>query len=271
MKYLRSLQSRVVFKCAVVPALLLCAIFRNPALQWFAVAASALWLSVVAIGFWAEAAPKLKRHKRTKAKPELSTATSMDAVPHQNPENSLFLIRQINYRVAEQLKSGYPAVAWLWVRRPTTEELCRGGAWRIRVSNADPFNFGEVAIDQSGKLTITMLQACLLKTVTAASKDDDSDLEEHELLDRVDVKEWYEGEGERVITAMIDNLNTQGHRTLLIRENGEVYVELDAGNNQKVECIQNFPPRMVWEEICQTLKEDEITASIKPDGLALAW
>mgnify|MGYP000404540961 CR=1 FL=1 len=69
MKYLRSLQSRVVFKCAVVPALLLCAIFRNPALQWFAVAASALWLSVVAIGFWAEAAPKLKRHKRTKAKP----------------------------------------------------------------------------------------------------------------------------------------------------------------------------------------------------------
>lgn len=63
-----------------------------------------------------------------------------------------------------------------------------------------------------------MLQACLLKTVTAASKDDDSDLEEHELLDRVDVKEWYEGEGERVITAMIDNLNTQGHRTLLIRE-----------------------------------------------------
>lgn len=107
MKYLRSLQSRVVFKCAVVPALLLCAIFRNPALQWFAVAASALWLSVVAIGFWAEAAPKLKRHKRTKAKPELSTATSMDAVPHQNPENSLFLIRQINYRVAEQLKSVY--------------------------------------------------------------------------------------------------------------------------------------------------------------------
>ena len=139
------------------------------------------------------------------------------------------------------------------------------------MSNADPFNFGEVAIDQSGKLTITMLQACLLKTVTAASKDDDSDLEEHELLDRVDVKEWYEGEGERVITAMIDNLNTQGHRTLLIRENGEVYVELDAGNNQKVECIQNFPPRMVWEEICQTLKEDESTASIKPDGLALAW
>ena len=65
MKYLRSLQSRVVFKCAVVPALLLCAIFRNPALQWFAVAASALWLSVVAIGFWAEVAPKLKRHKRT--------------------------------------------------------------------------------------------------------------------------------------------------------------------------------------------------------------
>ena len=255
MKYLRSLQSRVVFKCAVVPALLLCAIFRNPALQWFAVAASALWLSVVAIGFWAEAAPKLKRHKRTKAKPELSTATSMDAVPHQNPENSLFLIRQINYRVTEQLKSVYPAVAWLWVRRPTTEELCRGGAWRIRVSNADPFNFGEVAIDQSGKLTITMLQACLLKTVTAASKDDDSDLEEHELLDRVDVKEWYEGEGERVVSSpLISTLTPRGIPPSPSMKNGEVYVELDAGNNQKVECIQNFPPRMVWEEICQTLK-----------------
>ena len=92
-------------------------------------------------------------------------------------------------------------------------------------------------------------------------------MEEHELLDRVDVKEWYEGEGERVITAMIDNLNTQGHRTLLIRENGEVYVELDAGNNQKVECIQNFPPRMVWEEICQTLKEDEISILVPKESV----
>lgn len=271
MKYLRTLQSRVIFKCAVVPALLLCAIFRNPALQWIAVAATVLWLGAVAAGFVAEAAPKVKRSKRAKGKVDLNSTTSQDTSPQKDPENSLFLIRQINFRITEQLKAVYPAVAWLWVRRPTTEELCRGGAWRIRVSNAEPFNFGEVAINQSGKLTITMLQACLLQTISVTSKEEDGDLEEHELLNRVDVKEWYEGEAECIIAAMIDNLNTQGHRSLIIHEDGEVFVELDAGNSQKVERIPKFPPRLVWEEICQVLKEDEITASIKPDGLALTW
>ena len=29
--------------------------------------------------------------------------------------------------------------------------------------------------------------------------------------------------------------------------------------------------RIVWEDFCQILREDEITASIQNEGLALSW
>ena len=69
---------------------------------------------------------------------------------------------------------------------------------------------------------------------------------------------------------MIDDLNTQGHRKLMIHEDGEVIVTA-SGTELTVDTIRNFPPRMAWEEFCQVLKEDEITAVVKPEGLQLSW
>ena len=86
----------------------------------------------------------------------------------------------------------------------------------------------------------------------------------------MDVKSWYFGHGEIILAQMIDELNTQGHKALLIKEDGDVVIT-SSGTEQVVERIKGFPPRMVWEDFCQLLKEDEITASVQSNGLALAW
>ena len=44
-----------------------------------------------------------------------------------------------------------------------------------------------------------------------------------------------------------------------------------AGKEQSVDLLKNFPPRIGWEDFCQILREDEITASIQNEGLALSW
>ena len=69
---------------------------------------------------------------------------------------------------------------------------------------------------------------------------------------------------------MIDDLNAQGHRKLTIRENGEAYITA-SGAEETVEQIQHFPRRLAWDEFCKVLKEDEITAAVKPEGLLLSW
>lgn len=277
MARIRRMKSFTLFRILVVPSMLLCAILRAPVFQWIAVAAVLIWLTVVIMQ---SIRPMKERAKQ--AIPALDCKTGQAepskteqlpepaAVEEMTPESRLFLIRQVNYRITEQLKASYPMVAWLWVKRPEVEQLCKGGVFRIRTSNTDPFNYGEVEMDASGRLTITMLQAISLKDATETAAEEKDDLRQEELLERVDVKDWYRSSGEDLICQMIDNLNTQGHKKLLIKENGQVVI-LAGGREQPVELIQDFPPRMVWDDFCQLLREDEINATVQQDGLMLAW
>ena len=271
MAYFRKQKSSILLRLLVVPTLFLCAIFKTPVFQWIAVAALAVWLYAVLSGVVATAIQKRKRKVKREELTQLSAAITQEESSNESIQtNDLFLIRQVNFRITEQLKGTYPMVSWLWVKRPSAEELCKGGAWRIRIANADPFNFGDVELSRSGKLTITMLQATPLKESAVVHHTVSNDLEEDELLERVDVKSWYLTEGEKIISRMIDDLNTQGHRKLMIHEDGEVVISA-AGADQTVDTIKNFPPRLAWDEFCNVLREDEITATIQPDGLVLSW
>lgn len=278
MARIRRMKSFTLFRILVVPSMLLCAIFRAPVFQWIAVAAVLIWLAVVIVQSIRpvkerakQAIPALdgKIEQAESPKTEQSPEPAV-AAEEMTPESRLFLIRQVNYRITEQLKANYPMVAWLWVKRPEAEQLCKGGVFRIRTSNTDPFNYGEVEMDASGRLTITMLQAISLKDTAESAAEEKDDLRQEELLERVDVKDWYRSTGEDLICQMIDNLNTQGHKKLLIKEDGQVVI-LAGGKEQPVELIQDFPPRMAWDDFCQLLREDEIHATVQQDGLLLAW
>lgn len=267
----RKQKSSVLLRWLVVPTLFLCAIFKSPVFQWIAVAALMVWLYAVLSGAVLAAIRKRTRKVKQEELTQLSAAITQEEPPKDMiPANDLFLIRQVNFRITEQLKGTYPMVSWLWVKRPSAEDLCEGGTWRIRIANADPFNFGDVELSRSGKLTITMLQATPLKESAVVHHTVSNDLEEDELLERVDVKSWYLTEGEKNISRMIDDLNTQGHRKLMIYEDGEVVIRT-SGADQTVDTIKNFPPRLAWDEFCNVLREDEITATIQPDGLMLSW
>ena len=274
MAVIRRSRSATLFRYLVVPTLLLCAIFRKPVFQWIAVGAAAFWLL---LELWSFIAARKRKpgKKKLQALDEIRT-TPIElpkAEAPEMPERDLFLIRQINCRITEQLKHSYPMVAWVWQPRPSVDELSNGGTWRIQLSNAEPFNCGDVEISKSGKLTITLLQAVPLSESSgtkAILKADPEDLQENEILDRVDARTWYLGHGEKIIAEMIDDLNSQGHKQLLIKDDGSVIITA-SGKDQVVESIVDFPPRMVWEEFCQLLSEDDITASVKPEGLCLAW
>lgn len=273
----------LLFRFLVLPTLFLCMIFHQQRiLQWVALAAFAVWLGV---GI-AEAV----RNKRPAASqktvqiPELQKALH-EEVPEAKAEprkgvssmqpcanltdRDLVLIRQVNYRVTEVLRQTYPMISWLWVKRPTPEQLISGGTWRIQVSHSDPFNYAEVAMASSGHLSITMLQATPLDEAQLEQSATE-DLQPGEILDRVDVREWFSKTGEDFLITTIDELNVQGHKKLLVRDNGEVLVKVN-GEDRIVDIIQGLPPRMTWDEFCKLLKEDDIVASIQPEGLCMSW
>lgn len=279
MAYIRRMKLFTLFKYLVAPSMLLSAIFKFQALHWVAVASVVLWVIVLVLQ-GVDSLNQRMRHRRARRPKPADPPPSQHAedvqkaagnqTPPQATRSDLFLIRQVNYRITEQLKASYPTVSWLWLKRPEATELCQGGRFRIRTTNTDPFNFGEVELSSEGRITITMLQAIPLKDAAEMALEAKDDLAQEELLERMDVKAWYQTQGESILCQMIDDLNTQGHKRLLIQDNGNVVIEI-AGKEEAVELLKDFPPRMVWDEFCQLLREDEITATIQTEGLLLTW
>ncbi len=272
----RKPNANLLFRIIVLPATVLCAVFRKPVFQWISVGALGLWLLILLIGFVREKSstrphPKAAGCAERRPAAELADNGARKETREKAviPDDELFLIRQVNARITEQLKVMYPSVSWLWVCRPQAEELRKGGTWRIRVANTDPFNYAEVSLHIEGRLEITMLQAIPLKDAMNATEEQD-DLTQSETLERVDVKTWYTAAGELALAEIVDNLNSQGHRKALVREDGSVVIR-QSGSEEIVDHVPNFPPRIVWEEFCQLLREDDYEVSIRTEGLELAW
>lgn len=288
MKHLRRLNSTILFKCLVAPTMILCVIFRNPILQWIAFGALVLWVAVLLLSAFGGTVEHLRRKRAEKQLSKLpsqpiavhTAAEAEGKAPTQGEgrenapreksnlaESEVFLIRQINYRVTELLKATYPMVSWIWVKRPGVEQFCKGGTWKIQLAGTEPFNYGEVTITEKGAISIVMLQAVPLKEAEEQLADE---LASDDLLDRTDLKTWYAEAGGDLIAELIDNLNAQGHKRLLVKEDGSVCITL-SGKEESVEQIENFPPRMEWEDFCQMLAGDDIKASATDAGLTMAW
>lgn len=260
----------------VLPALFLCAIFHQQViLQWVALGTVLAWLIVGLAGLRKRqnAGKRIRKNRENLSRirnPEPKPET-LDAQwqPAESAEQNLLLIRQVNFRITDLLKQTYPMISWLWVKRPTVEELTVGGTWRIQTDHTEPFNYAEVSMSVAGQMKITMLQATPLEE-TSEVMTESEDLKPEEISERENVRDWYTRTGEDILTALIDDLNTQGHKKLVIQENGEVYVS-SGSESRKVDRVPDFPPRMVWEDFKTLLKEDDITAVSGPEGLQLTW
>ena len=274
--YRRMTPQSLLLRYLVLPALFLCAIFHQQViLQWVALGAVLAWLIAGLAGLHKRqnAGKRIRKNHENLSRirnPE-PNPEPMDAkwTPTESAEQNLLLIRQVNFRITDLLKQTYPMISWLWVKRPSVEELTAGGTWRIQTDHTEPFNYAEVSMSVAGQMKITMLQATPLDEASEVMTESE-DLKPGEISDRENVRNWYTRTGEDILTALIDDLNTQGHKKLVIQENGEVYVSSGC-ESQKVDQVPDFPPRMVWEDFKILLKEDDITAVSGPEGLQLTW
>ena len=252
-----------LLRVLVVPCLFLCAIFKRPIFQWIACAALFVWVCfVISKLFRAHRKHCKKMPAEQKAFPAKQETKPLTETPQEADDDTrLSLLRQVNYRIMEQLKQSYPTVSWLWDTRPSSEDINRGCTKRIKLYHCDPFNFGEVTLSASGKLEIALIQLVPLAEAEVQPKSDE-DLEEKDILSRNDVKQWYTETGIALLSVLIDELNVQGHKRLVIHENGDVLVTVE-GKEQAVDTIPDFPPRPAWDDLCVLAREDDISAEVQ--------
>ena len=117
MAKIRQNNASTLFRVIVLPATVLCAVFRKPAFQWLTVAALALWLLILLIGHikgktGKRVSPR-RRDRKTKSEDQVVAAQTEDARRAESEseqqerltDQELCLVRQINSRVTEQLRT----------------------------------------------------------------------------------------------------------------------------------------------------------------------
>ena len=193
-----------LLRVLVVPCLFLCAIFKRPIFQWIACAVLFVWVCFVISKLFRSHRKHCKKmpaeQKAFPAKQETKPLT--ETLQEADDDTRLSLLRQVNYRIMEQLKQSYPTVSWLWDTRPSSEDINRGCTKRIKLYHCDPFNFGEVTLSASGKLEIALIQLVPLAEAEVQPKSDE-DLEEKDILSRNDVKQWYTETGIALLSVAV--------------------------------------------------------------------
>lgn len=199
---------------------------------------------------YAEAAEKAKTSPAAE-KPETNTVL---------PERAL--IRHINYRITDKLRSLYSEAFWEWDEKPTVSFITEGGCRRIRVSNAEEFNFAEVTIDKYSKISLN-----LLKVVPCSEAVTDKVVSDYP----VDVEGWYSTRAKGVLEEVIGELNARGISCLEIDSDG-VITALEGKEAVKHGKLENMPAESCWKALCDMLTNKfELDACVDKKLIRVSW
>ena len=109
-----------------------------------------------------------------------------------------------------------------------------------------------------------------------AELDDEDNEPEHDEAqpentseDTTDVSEteaWYRMIGSQLLTDVITELNTRGHKHLEITENGDIFV---SGNIE--DSIPVFPDKSQWQTLGKLMRDDGLTVNVTTDNIVVSW
>ena len=269
MKHKKNLWNTVAV--LIVAVLVIMAFTRGNLQFWLYVAAFTAW------GIWASIKhliPYLKEcYYRNEAKREAKRmeAEQRDPIaPACDPMKSI-LLRHVNYRITGFLKASYPDATWNWCEEYPENIIANGGTGRIQVFGIEDYNYGEVTFDRNANMTCSLLKVVSLNEETD-NPDADKDKPKPPIppQNTVDPQIWYEQQGRDILENLIANLNTYGHRSLIIRETGDITV-MQADKQITKRYFTSVPEKMYWNRLVKVLESAGLAGEVKDDGIVVTW
>lgn len=221
-------------------------------------------------------APEAQQHvAQPQALPQVSAAPPVMQVqpkPSQAKQDDYrdTLVRHVNYRITEKLKGVYPDATWAWCIKDPIALIQQGGATRIRTFHTEGHDFAEVEFSANGNFRVCMIQVLELdggkrpvaKPATAESGETDPD--------NINLYDWYEMTASAVVRATIDEVVTRGHHVLFIDASGDIFTK-EGDESVRQGKVGFMPSAKLWDELIPFFAEDDITASVDGETLALTW
>jgi len=249
------------------------ALMRGTWQTWLLLWAFILWI------LWALAVlllPRMRQAKRRKNRRRqtgrlLTSAGNPDAqlqIPEiGNPSAEILLLRHVNHRISAYLRSAYPDAAWEWTEKRPERLILLGGTGRIRVFGVPDFGHADITLDRQGNINCSMVKIVPLLTDKNGIQDDCRTPPNKQ---PADPQIWYEIQGRKVLETLVADLNSRGHSSLILHENGDACVEENQKESPK-EHLANFPEKVYWPRLVQVFEGNGLAAEITADGIRISW
>lgn len=172
------------------------------------------------------------------------------------------LLHHVNYRVSACLKAGHPDARWEWMMRDPALFVATGGTGRIRVYGIADYEYADVTVDQSGKLSCSLVKLAPVGEKHAPPNQQPAD-----------PQAWYEEHGRQTLERLVADLDSRGHNSLTLKEDGSICISPKAdGTEVKQGVLADFPAKTCWDKLAKILEEQEgLAAAVQDNCIAVTW
>lgn len=258
----------------IVAVLAALALFKN---QWIAIAVMVVWLLFLVGRLVFIKRRRIARrltklvpqpHPHAQTETQETPLPNMVEVPEVFDPPSVVLLRHLNCRISDKLKSAYPDVTWSWEAEQPEKIAMTGGTGRITLHQAGEFTHAEVTLDQLARIEFKMIKMVDINAlITGTNPKTGAPAVE---TATTDAAAWFDLVGREQLTAIVTELNTRNHRKLTIAENGDVYVVEDDASVKQGN-LDNLPGKNFWNELGTLITKIGINAQVAGNQLRLTW
>ncbi len=249
MKQTKTIWSSIGLLTGVVIANL--ALVRGPWQLPLLIGTFAVW------GLWLLWTQVLPFHRTLQAQRRQERAESF------NRSLAQLLLRHVNYRVSDCLKAVYPDARWEWMMRDPALFVAQGGTGRIRVFGIKDYEYADVTVDQSGKLSCSLVKMVSVQETKEPAAPNQ---------EKPDHEAWYEAQGRDALGKLVADLDSRGHNALTVQEDGSICICPKAdGKEVKQGVLSGLPAKALWPELVKLLEQDGLAAAVQNDCIAVTW
>lgn len=174
------------------------------------------------------------------------------------------LLHHVNYRVSACLKAGYPDARWEWTMPDPAPFVAQGGTGRIRVYGVPEYDFADVTVEQSGKLSCSLVKLAPVREAVEKPVPPNRQ--------PVDLEVWYEAHGRQTLETLVSDLDSRGHNTLSVQEDGSICVcPKGDGTEVKQGSLKDFPAKVLWPRLAEILEREGLAATVRENCIAVTW
>jgi len=85
-----------------------------------------------------------------------------------------------------------------------------------------------------------------------------------------DPEVWYRLQGKKALEACIADLNSRGHASLMIKENGDICCR-QADSETVRDKLKSLPGKNVWNALVKVITDQGLSASAMDDCIKVSW